>query len=225
MLDAQSANEILDKTKSVYAAMKSYSDSAVVLDYPDVTSSNPYTKKWAQHSFATYFSRVPRGFLLDYHQTESNRFVVWGDPDSFHTWDRYTRARYDYPNPNNLGAMRGSPAISKIPTLLYAKAPLTSDFGFYENVQLNGTEIIEGHSCYRLVGEAHDQYAATGKVVNSRKLSLWVDTQSFLIRRISQDFGPRPGDGQHTVEQITYQPIANPTIDADKFRFDPPEAK
>ena len=224
-LDAQSAIDILDKTKSTYAAMKSYSDTAVVLDYPDATSSNPISKKMAQHTFTTYFSRAPRGFFLDYHRNEGNRFLVWGDPDAFHTWDKYTHVRYDFPNPNNLGAMVGSPAITKIPTLLYAKAPLLSDFGFYENVQLNGTEAIEGHPCYRLVGETHDQYASTGKAVNVRKLALWVDTQSFLIRRISQDFGPRPGDGQHTVEEITYHPLANLPIDEAKFKFTPPETK
>src|SRR5690242_9278838 len=92
LVDAQSATDIFEKMKSTYASMKSYSDTAVVLDYPDIRSSNPFTKKWAQHTFTTYFSRAPRGFLLDYHQNEGNRFVVWGDPDAFHTWDRVTRA-------------------------------------------------------------------------------------------------------------------------------------
>src|SRR5579864_3696743 len=152
---AQNAGEILQRMRDTYAAMKSYSDTGVVLDYPDAASSNPILSKSARHTFTTSFNRSPRGFLLDYHKNESNRFVVWGDTDAFHNWDKFTGVRYDYPNPNNSGAMVGSVAISKIPTLLYAKAALPSDFSYYSDVVLDGTETIEGHRCYRLAGTAH----------------------------------------------------------------------
>jgi len=222
---AQSAADILKKMKDTYAGMKSYADTGVVLDLPQANSSNPILARSSRHTFSTYFSRSPRGFILDYHACDICRYVVWGDPDAFHSWNKATGDRYDYPNPNNLGAMGGSPAVSKIPTLLYAKAPLLSDFSYYDDVELDGTETIEGHRCYRLVGRAHDEYAATGKVVNVRKMTLWIDAESFLLRRIAQDSGREAGGSEHRIEMVTYQPQANPTIDDAKFKFTPPEPK
>lgn len=220
---AQNASEILKKMKDAYAAMKSYADKAVVLDLPDAMSSNPVLAKLSRYTFTTNFSRSPRRFLLDYRTCDTCQYVVWADPDAFHNWNKATGDRYDYPNPNNTGAMTGSPAISKIPTLLYSKAALLSDFNYYDDVELDGTEAIEGHGCYRLVGRAHDEYAATGRVVNVRKMTVWIDAESFLIRRISQDRGPTAGGGAHRIEQVTYQPQANPQLDGSRFRFVPPE--
>ena len=222
---AQSADEILKKMKDTYAALKSYADSGVVLDYPDFESSNPYVKAGARHPFTTYFSRSPRHFVLDYHACDTCRFVVWGDPAAFHTWNKATGDQYDYPNPNNTGAMSGSPAISKVPTLLYAKAQLLSDFNYYEDVYLDGTEQIDGHRCYRLAGRAHDEYAATGRQVNVRKLTVWIDTETFLIRRIAQDSGRVPGGSDHRIQMVNYQPQANATIEEANLKFTPPEPK
>src|SRR5512138_1233 len=112
---AQNASELLKKMKDTYAAMNSYADTGVVRDLPDATSSNPVLARLSRHTFTTDFNRSPRRFILDYHVCDTCRFVVWGDPDAFHTWDKTTGDRYDYPNPNNTGAMRGSPAIGKIP--------------------------------------------------------------------------------------------------------------
>jgi outer membrane lipoprotein-sorting protein len=220
---AQDASEILKKVKDTYAAMKSYSDTGVVLDFPDAASTNPILAKLSRHTFTTDFSRSPRGFIHNYRACDTCQYVIWADPDAFHTWNKTTGDRYDYPNPNNTGAMSGSPATTKIPTLLYSKARLLSDFNYYDDVALDGSEAIDGHRCYRLVGRAHDEYAATGRVVNVRKMTVWVDTESFLIRRISQDSGPTAGGGPHRVEQVTYQPQANPNLDQSKFKFIPPE--
>ncbi len=222
---AQNAGDILKKMKDTYAAMKSYADTGVVLDLPYANSSNPVLARSSRHTFSTYFSRSPRRFILDYRVCDTCQYVVWGDQDAFHNWNKTTGAQYDYPNPNNVGAMSGSPAITKIPTLLYAKAPLLSDFSYYDDVELDGTEQIEGHRCYRLVGRAHDEYAATGRQVNVRKMTLWIDTESYLIRRISQDSGRVSGGSDHRIEMVTYQPQASPTIDEAKFKFTPPEPK
>lgn len=219
---AQSADELLKKMKETYAAIKSYADTGVVLMYPDATSSNPVLRAQARSTFTTYFSRSPRRFFLDFH-TPGGEFVVWGDTDAFHTWDKFTGARYDYPNPNNTGAMKGSVAITKIPTLLYGKAPLLSDFSYYDDVELDGTESIGGHICHRLVGRAHDEYAATGKQVNVRKMTVWIDSELFLVRQISQEW-KTPGGG-FSRQTVTYQAQANPMLDENKFKFTPPESK
>jgi len=55
---AESAQEILDRTRATYAALQSYSDTGVVINEYGASSQD-------QHTFKTSFSRNPRRFLLD----------------------------------------------------------------------------------------------------------------------------------------------------------------
>src|SRR5262245_18596618 len=75
---AQSAGEILQKARDIYAQLKSYSDAGVVLNQYGVSSED-------KHSFSTLFIRTPRHVLLDFHKQGGDRYVIWADPDAFHT--------------------------------------------------------------------------------------------------------------------------------------------
>jgi len=78
----------------------------------------------------TYFNRDPRGFYFDFQKNGgADRYVIWGDPEAFHTWWKTTGVKADYPNPNNTGAFstadpQTAGSAMKIPPLLYAKAGL-----------------------------------------------------------------------------------------------------
>lgn len=218
---AQSADEILKKMKDTFGAMKAYADSGTV-----VNEYGPSGRD--RHTFITYFNRSPRHFVLDFRKQGGDRYVVWSDPDAFHTWWKATGQQTDYPNPNNAPAISQSgqntkQAALKIPTLLYPNAQLGGDFNNFVDVEQDGTEQIEGRRCYRLLGRASDTYAASGKEVNNRKMTVWVDAESFLVRRILEEWkGPA---GSPTRVTTTYQPQANPTLDENKFKFAPPEMK
>jgi hypothetical protein len=212
---AESADEILRKSRATYAELKSYSDTGVVRVAYGTSSED-------QHTFTTSFNRVPRHFLFEFRKQGGDRYIVWGDPEAFHTWWKTTDAQYDYPNPNNAAAISGSGqntsgVVLKIPTLLYAKAPLGGDFNNFVDVALDGTEMVAGRSCYRLVGRVSDVYGATGKEVNVRRMTVWIDTDSSLIRQIREESKALPGQRSWTI--TTYQPKANPAIDAARFTF------
>ena len=213
---AQTASDILQKMRDTYGALNSYADSAVMVREYGATD---------RHTFATYFNRAPRHFLLDFHKQGGDRYVVWGDPDGFHTWWKTTKQTTDYPNPNNTPAitLSGPPTQSgvvKIPTLLYSKASLGGDFTNFADVKLEGSEVIGGHHCYRLKGKASDSYAASGKEVNIRKMTLWIDAESFLLREVREEWPPVGGTA--TRMTTTYEPQANPALDDAKFKFTPP---
>jgi len=150
------------------------------------------------------------------------------DPDAFHAWWKTTGQQFDYPNPDNLGALNGSghntSAVGlKIPTLLYGKAPLLSDFANFADVTPDGTEDVAGRKCLRLVGNTRDVYAATNKEVNVRKMSVWIDAESLLIRKVVEQWKALPG--QISRLTTTYEPQANPKIDESRVRFSPPEPR
>lgn len=213
---AQSAESILQKAKDTYGAMKSYSDTGVIVEEYGATD---------RHTFSTYFNRSPRHFLLDFRKQGGDRYVIWADGDAFHTWWKTTGQQTDYPNPNNAPAISMSGqttknAALKAPTLLYSKADLGGVFGNFADVTLDGTEEIGGRRCYRVVGRASDVYKATQKEVNIRKMTVWIDSESYLVRQIREETkGPAGSVLRNTT---TYQPQANVSVDEAKFKFAPP---
>ena len=219
--DAQTAESILQNARETYANLKSYADTGMMVYEYGAASED-------KHSFSTAFTRSPRHFILDFRKQSGDRYVVWGDPDGFHTWWKTTNQTSDYPNPSNTPAitLSGPPtqnAVLKIPTLLYSKATLGGDFTNFADAKLDGNEEIGGHRCYRLTGKASDSYAATGKEVNMRKMTLWIDADSFLLRRVQEEWPPV--GGTTTRNTTTYEPQANPSLQDASFKFVPPDTK
>ena len=215
---AQSAESILQKTRDTYAQMKSYADSGVVLNQYGASSED-------KHTFSTAFSRSPRHFLLDFHKQGGDQYVIWADADAFHTWWKTTGQQTDYPNPNNVPAigMSGQNTAQvglKIPTLLWGKAFSSAMLNIHDP-EVDGTEQVSGHPCHRVIGRMSDVYSATGKEVNIRKITVWIDAESFLIRKMTEDFKALPG--QRSTVVTTYEPRANSSLDDAQFKFTPPQ--
>lgn len=219
----QTAEQILQKTKDTYVAMKTYSDSGTVIDEYGSAASPGKTR----HSFTTNFRRSsPRAFVLDAKKEGGDRYVVWGDPDAFHTWWKTTGAQYDFPNPNNVGAISGSGrntggAGVKIPTLLYGKSQLAAMMLDLHDPTVEGKEKVSGHDCYRVTGRASDTYAATGKEVNIHKVTVWIDATSYLVRQVREEWKGLPGQVSRTTTD--YEPQSDPPIDEAKLHFKAPE--
>jgi outer membrane lipoprotein-sorting protein len=210
---------ILEHTRSLYGALNSYSDTGTVLKEYGQTSHDEF-------SFTTYFTRAPRHFLFDYHKPSGDRMVVWGDPDAFHVWWKATGQVSEYPNPKNTGALVLSDfptdgAISKIPPLLYSKAGLPGAVAHFEPNRMTGMEDVGGTKCYRLVGTSGDSYGETGKQVNVRTVTVWIDSNSYLIRKVLEDAPAPPGNVNRTT--TTFDPKANPKLNDDPFKFAPPK--
>jgi outer membrane lipoprotein-sorting protein len=215
----QTPAAILEHARSVYAGLTSYSDTGTVLKEYSPTSRD-------ENSFATYFTRAPRHFMFDYRKAGGDRMVVWGDPDAFHVWWKTTGQVNEYPNPKNTGAIMNSDfptsgAITKIPPLLYAKANLPGAIQTFEPDRLGEMEDVAGSKCYRLEGTTSDLYAQTGKKVNVRNLTVWIDSTSYLIRKILEEAPAAPGTLNRTT--TTFDPRANPTLSDDTFKFIPPK--
>jgi len=212
------ADDVMQRSRATYAAMTSYADTGVVVYEYGADSKD-------RHTFATYFGRAPRRFLLDFTKQGGDRYVVWGDPEAFHTWWKTTGQQFDYPNPANLPALNGSGHNTlsvglKVPTLLYARAPLLSDFANFTDLTDDGTEDVGGRRCHRVLGNTRDVYAATQKEVNVRKMTVWIDAESLLIRKVVEQWKALPG--QISRMTTTYEPKANPSLEEGRFRFTAP---
>jgi outer membrane lipoprotein-sorting protein len=215
------ADDFLQRSRATYGELRSYADTGVVIEEYGADSKD-------RHTFGTYFNRTPRRFSFDFRKEGGDRYVIWGDPDAFHTWWKTTGVQEDYPNPNNVTAFTTADAHSygsglKIPALLYSKASLQGTFANFSDVVVDGTEDVSGHRCHRLLGTTRDVYAATGREVGVRKLTVWIDAESLLIRKTVEQSKALPG--QISRRTTTYEPQANPVLDEGRFRFSPPAPK
>jgi len=213
-----SAAKIWEGVRAKYGSLNSYSDTGTVTNEFGTNSKET-------HKFTTLFSRVPRGYLLDFTKESGERFVIWGDPDSFHNWWSAINSKSDYPNPNNTGAFTGADvhtlgAAMKVTALLYPKANFQGSFTNFAEQVLAGTNDVSGHKCYRLTGSARDIYGNTGRETSVRTMNVWIDIDSMLIRKVVEEWPPLPG--QVSRYTTVYEPLANPAIDKSKFIFAPP---
>lgn len=218
---SESPTDILRHVHATYAGLASYTDRGVVVsEYGTATA--PAIDRFV---FVTAFERSPRHFLFDFRKAQGDRYVIWGDPSAFHTWWKTTAVTTDYPNPNNVPALNLSDfpttgSATKIPALLYPKAPIVGALANFVDPLLEGTEQIDGHRCYRIVGRTSDRYGQTGKETNLRRLTLWIDARSMLIRQVREEReGPVNGMSRVTT---TFDPIANARVDEHRFQFTPP---
>jgi outer membrane lipoprotein-sorting protein len=214
-------NWVLQRARDTYVELKSYADSGTILEEYGTSSKDT-------HTFATYFIRAPRYFLLKFNKQGGDQYVIWGDPDAFHTWWKSTAQQTDYPNPQNIPAISQSDyntkgAALKIPTLLYGKSELAARMLAISDPGETGLEDIGGNSCYRLTGRASDTYAATGKEVNVRRLTMWIDVSTYLVRQVREEWDATPGQRHRTT--TIYQPQANPSLNDSRFKFVPPAAR
>lgn len=211
----QTASDILQKTRITYQELKSYADSGTVVNEYGTSSED-------RHTFSTEFIRTPRHFLLDFHKQGGDHFVIWGDPDAFHTWWKATAQQSDYPNPNNIAAITLSSQSTagsalKVPTLLYGKSPLAAAMLNIKSPALDGMEDVSGRHCHKITGQESDVYAATGHEVNLRSVTVWIDAESSLVRKIVEEWKPLPGQRNRMI--TTFEPQANPALDDAKFSF------
>ena len=214
-----SPDAILEHTRAVYGALTSYADTGTVLYEYSPTVHDDYT-------FSTAYNRNPRHFLLDFRTGSGGRIVIWADPDAFHVWWKTTGQVTEYPNPNNSAALTLSDfptkAVStKIPALLYGKAGLPGAFLHFVPARDAGLEDCGEKKCHRLEGETSDTYGGTGKQVNVRKFTVWIESDTYLVRKTMEE-APAPA-GALNRTTTTFVPQVNPHLADEVFKFSPPK--
>lgn len=221
-----SPEQVLQQSRQIYAALNSYSDSgSVVTSYRSgktAASVNTSTFRTLYHA--------PRQFLLEFSKGPNigdERFVIWSEGQDFNTWWSATRVHEDYPqgrgaNAFALGAFPTQQTAVMIPPLLFSKAGLQGPLSSFTLSRGDGTDRIGAHLCYRLIGEEAMAYQ-TGTVAGGRTVTLWIDTQSLLVRKVFEDTPAGMASDTLTTVTTTFDPVANATIDAARFHFEPPQ--
>ncbi len=218
---APSADEVLTKSRAAYAALKSYEDKGTV----DVEFGQAGSQLRERHSFRTAY-KAPRQYLFDFSKAGgADRYIAWGDGEMFHSWWKSTGQQQDYPKGQGANAFifGTSPtlnAIVQIAPLLFQNAGLSGPIVEFGEAVNAGIESLDGHECYKLTGTAHAVYKATGRVTDTRPMTVWIDTRTMLVRKVFED----RSQGKVLSRSMTsFEPDDDPQLDERIFRFSAPK--
>jgi outer membrane lipoprotein-sorting protein len=216
-------NDILARSRAIYASLKSYADTGMVVHESG-------TNLVSRHTFKTYY-RAPRHFYFEFDEDKKDGgsvLAIWCEGGDFQSWWTDTKVLSKYPPGQGVAAFTMSISFTvgssiQIPSLLFATAGLSGTIAELTEVTAAGTEPIDGRPAHKLIGVARSKYAATGHIVNERRATVWIDAETLLIRKIFEDTPTGLPTGSRNRITTTFEPQANPALDDSKFRFTVPK--
>ena len=227
------AEDALARSYAAYAALTAYADSGTV----EIQTSGFRDR----YTFRTYFTRQPKNLYLSftYLGSEYNdgnilkngrENVIWMENGTMQTYDTQAQEQETYTGEgarqvqalNNHG-FRTKGVSVVVPSLIYTKSGLASVIQATEEAAAAGTETIDGRRCLKVMGVERWRYPS-GQVTGVRQVTIWIDAETYLIRKIFQDTPkgmPRNAIDRQTT---TYRPHANPALEARSFHYAVPES-
>lgn len=202
------SHPILQQMADAYAACLTYRDEGHV---ERVHTGRPAYVT----SFKTVFVR-PNRFRSEFKDSNGKDSIVWRDGETVRRWfapvvphivngETFEKALMQY-----VAAM--SSQLVHLPGLLSPEWSALNihltDFVVREPL---GDEKVEGIDCFRLIGG----------VASGMALTLWIDKQTLLLRRIYTDGRPRGVPIQTTT---TFRPVVDSEILEEELQFRPPGA-
>lgn len=231
--DRFAAADILGRSAAAYAALQSYADTGTV------TQENTTITR---SKFRTRFVRPARNFFFEYQALYSEgksgsgrkldlttyHYVFWMLHGELQTYGAHERAHEVFPadGGGQVGAIRGGDHRTYgtsvlVPSLLYSKSGMFGVIQELEEATDAGFEWVGGHRCYKLMGIARSHYP-NGRVFNVRPTTVWIDAETFLIRKIFTDTPKGPGLGLVQRYTYTFEPRPNPALHDSLFTFTVP---
>jgi hypothetical protein len=230
------AEDLLAKSMATYVTLTSYADSGTATYQNEGFTSVGH--------FRTYFRKEPKNFYFEWGRRvdlgkspgdslpmPGKQHVFWLVNGDLHEYDREGAAHNTYPaaTSNQASALASAKhgtmeTITLVPSLLFRKAKLVGPLQEISEISLAGTEDVGGHHCHKLVGVASSVYPS-GAVTNVRPITVWIDAQTMLIRKVFTDT-PK-GYGMNSISRYTYvlDPTPNPTLEDSKFQFTVPQTQ
>ncbi len=230
---AESDNEAMDLLKrsvDLYSTLPAYADSGTA-----VREGPGLVDRW---KFKTYFSR-PRNFRFDFQgvtsqsagltmDSSSQHIVLWMIEGELQSFNQQMRSHNAVGRTGNQpGELLNASAYTAgtsvlIPSLLFAKSDLPGSIRQIREAAYAGLESVNGHRCHKIVGTAA-QFYPSGKMTNVREVTVWLDEQSLLVRKVFEDTPRGYPSGSYLRLTINLDPQANPRLATADFQFTVPQ--
>jgi outer membrane lipoprotein-sorting protein len=222
--------DVLARMNAAYVALNSYADTGTVVDdkggFADKSQFRTFYAKNPSRLFIEYKgieSLYKNGFRIPY----SNRLVFWMQNGELQKWD-HTGVHETYPSDGGgqvnalKSASYGSAGMTiLIPSLIYTKANLATPIQAMEEPTAAGYEAIGGRRSFKVMGIERWRYP-NGRITGVRPITIWIDAETYLIRKLLQDTPKGMAKGVMDQRIITIEPQANPKLDPNVFNFKVP---
>lgn len=223
LADTPTAEQILERMHAAYANLSAYSDTGTVTT-EDKNVGAPGTIE--HHSFVTRF-KAPKQFYFAFTKDPKGydeRFVIWCGGEAMSTWWSASQATDTYPqgtggNAFAVGELPTAGSLLLVPPLLFAAFDLQGPLALAKEATLSGTESLGGHKTYVLTTELATNHWGG----NTRTTKIWVDADTFLVRKVMEDTPTGLGAGVIERVTVTFEPTTTATFAADAFSFKPPQ--
>lgn len=226
------ASAILERSMASYTKLQSYADSGTT-----VMQTGPTMYQYG--SFKTFYERKGNSFFFAYHDIKAvdrggtlplNRhYVYWMTKGTLQKWNSEGKTHEVFPagstnqiTPLQNGELATRGAITLVPSLIFGRAGLFGVLQEIVKISDAGTEAVNGRKCHKLVGFAQSTYPS-GKTFNRRPVTVWIDAETMLIRKLLVDTPKGYATGSMYRITTTLYPQANTRIDPRSFHFKVPE--
>jgi hypothetical protein len=218
--------DLLKRSMAFYASLSTYSDSGTA-----VREGPGLVDRW---KFKTYFLR-PLDFRFDFQgvtsqsagltvDSSAQHVALWMIQGELQSFNQQLRTHNTIGRTGNQpGELLNASAYTAgtsvlIPSLLFAKSDLPGSIRQIREATHAGFESVNGHRCHRIVGTAA-QFYPSGKMTNVRQVTVWLDAQSLLVRKVFEDTPQGYPAGSFLRLTINLDPQANPKLEDENFQF------
>jgi hypothetical protein len=213
-----SAGQVFAEAREGYHNLRTYSDTGeVVTEYQGVGTGVLTSTKG---SFQTSYE-APRHFRLKFTKENGEQLVIWtkGQERTVYWWWSATRVADSSPSvvPFLTASAPTLGTTTLIPSLLFPQAKLAAQLDQLTDPKLEADEGLDSHACYKLSG---NETAIKGTMV--RPLTLWIDRESLLVRRVVEDTPKSIGNAGVSRTTWNIHPQANSNLREQDFEFTPP---
>jgi hypothetical protein len=226
-----SRGDVLARSIALYPTLASYADTGtVVLEGPGVTD---------RFKFRTYYRRDALDFFLDFQgvvkqgaggslDMSFHRIVLWVIKGELQSFNNQQQSHETVPRASGrqVAAMHGASAGTHgasilIPSLIFSQARLPGAIQQIQKPTDAGFETVGGRRCHKVIGMAAEYYPS-GAMTNVRQVTVWIDAETRLIRKVFEDTPKGYAIGSFFRKTVTIEPQVNPALDDSKFRFTVP---
>jgi len=212
------ADDGLATVRAAYEALSSYSDTGTVVVELGVSGAPPLVER---ARLETRF-RAPNDFLLSYREEgeEGDHLALWARAGRFRSWWSVVGAVEEH-------GEAGGPAFATadyttngaatlVASVLLPELALHTPLTDLRDLREVADETIDGRLCRRLQAETAFHFGS------SRPLTLWIDAETRLLRRLVLDTPVGSPAGTLDRVTVTLEPRIAPELGDEAFTFLPP---
>ena len=219
--------DVLARSRALYPTLKTYTDKGVV-----AVERNGFT----DHAQFTTAFRAPTDFFFEYVNHTSvyttgqkiknpTHLVLWMVNGELQQWNGELKTHDVVPRESGrqvatlASAASGSESTAVlISSLIFVKAGINGPVQEFAEATASGEETVGGRRCYKVTGVARSVYPS-GAVSNVRSMTVWIDAQTLLIRKVFEDTPKEMPVGTVSRRTITLEPQANVALDDARFQY------